>query len=84
MRERGARRGSAGLVMAIAAGLGRLGLNANTVTVLGCAIQVAVGVLLAYGYQQLGGVLLALGAGCDAIDGTLARTMGGATTFGAF
>ena len=84
MFDRWARRISAGLVSAIAAVLGRLGLNANTVTVLGCAIQVAVGVLLAYGYQPLGGALLALGAACDAIDGTLARMMGGATKFGAF
>lgn len=84
MIESWARRASAKLVAGIAFVLGRLGLQANTVTILGCCMQIAVGVLLAYGHQRVGGVLLALGAGCDAIDGALARQMGGATKFGAF
>ncbi len=84
MLDRWARRVSAGFVSAIAAVLGRLGLQANTLTLLGCVAQMAVGVLLAYGYLREGGVLLVFGAGIDGIDGTLARQMGGATKFGAF
>lgn len=79
-----ARRASAKIVGSIARVLGHLGLSANVATVSGCAIQLAVGVLLAYGYQRLGGVLLGLGAAFDAIDGALARQMGGATRFGGF
>ncbi|NLD45002.1 MAG: CDP-alcohol phosphatidyltransferase family protein [Chloroflexi bacterium] len=84
MLDAWARRVSAKLVLGIAMVLGKLGLQANTVTVLGCCLQIGVGVLLAFGHQRLGGALLAVGAGCDAVDGTLARHMGGATKFGAF
>ena len=84
MLDAWARRVSARLVSGVAAVLGRLGLQANALTVLGCAIQIGVGVLLAYGHQRLGGVLLAFGAAFDAVDGTLARQMGTETKFGAF
>ncbi len=84
MLDAWARRVTAGMVGSVANGLGRVGLTANTLTVVGCVVQVAVGVLLAYGHQQLGGILLAFGAAFDAIDGTLARQMGGVTRFGSF
>jgi len=82
--EAWARRVSAKLVAGIAMVFSRMGIRADVLTVAGCAVQIGVGVLLAYGYQPLGGVLLALGAGCDGVDGALARQMGGPTKFGAF
>lgn len=82
--EAWARRVSAGFLAGVAFVLGRLGIRADTLTILGCVIQVGVGVLLAHGYHQLGGVLLAFGAGFDALDGAVAREMGGPTKFGAF
>ena len=79
-----ARKVSAKLIAGIAVVFGRLGIHANVLTVAGCAIQIGVGILLAYGFHRLGGFLLAFGATFDAVDGALARQMGGATKFGAF
>jgi len=84
MLEIWARKVTARFVSGMALVLGRLGLHANTLTLLGCVAQIAVGVLVAHGYLRPGGVLLVFGAGMDGIDGTLARQMGGATKFGAF
>ncbi len=64
--------------------LGRLGLSPNALTVLGCLLNIGVGVVIATGRLQLGGFLLIFASAFDAIDGTLARQMGQATKFGAF
>lgn len=63
---------------------GRLGLHPNTLTIIGCLLQLGVGVILATGALRLGGVLLALASAFDALDGALARQLGQASKFGAF
>ena len=62
----------------------RLGLHPNTLTIIGCLLQLGVGVILATGALRLGGVLLALASAFDALDGALARQLGQASKFGAF
>jgi len=64
--------------------IGWTGISPNFITVVGFLLTVGVAVVIAYGHLQLGGVLILLAAGFDAIDGTLARTMGRTSRFGAF
>jgi CDP-diacylglycerol---glycerol-3-phosphate 3-phosphatidyltransferase len=73
-----------GIVNPIAAMLGRLGFTANTLTLVGCLLNIGVGVVIATGRLQLGGVLLIATASFDAFDGALARIKGQPTKFGAF
>ncbi|MHB1317116.1 MAG: CDP-alcohol phosphatidyltransferase family protein [Anaerolineae bacterium] len=73
-----------GFIEGGAAFFGRLGLNANMLTILGCVLQLGAGVVVATGHLAAGGVVLAATAVFDAFDGALARQRGGATTFGAF
>jgi CDP-diacylglycerol--glycerol-3-phosphate 3-phosphatidyltransferase len=63
---------------------GRLGVHPNTLTIIGCLLQLGVGVIVANGFLWVGGVLLGLTAVFDAFDGALARQRGGGTRFGAF
>ena len=62
----------------------RLGIGANALTFFGGLLNIGVGVLVAFGYAQWGGLLLAFASVFDALDGTLARRAGKATKFGAF
>ena len=62
----------------------RLGVTADALTVFGCLLNIGVGVVLATGRLQLGGLLLAPISAMDGLDGTVARQSGGATKFGAF
>ena len=62
----------------------RLGLTPNAVTVLGFLLSAIVALVLATGRLQLTGVLLIVALAFDAVDGTMARTQGTATRFGAF
>ncbi|MFO7695602.1 MAG: CDP-alcohol phosphatidyltransferase family protein [Anaerolineae bacterium] len=73
-----------GFIEGGAAFFGRLGMQANTLTILGCLLQLGAGALVATGRLSLGGVVLAATAVFDAFDGALARQRGGATRFGAF
>jgi CDP-diacylglycerol--glycerol-3-phosphate 3-phosphatidyltransferase len=73
-----------GFIGPVARLLGRLGLSPNGLTILGCLLNIAVGVVIATGRLQLGGFLLVAASAFDAIDGTLARQMSQATKFGAF
>jgi CDP-diacylglycerol--glycerol-3-phosphate 3-phosphatidyltransferase len=73
-----------GIVNPIAALLGRLGFTANALTLVGCLLNIGVGVVIATGQLQLGGVLLIATASFDAFDGVLARMRGQPTKFGAF
>jgi CDP-diacylglycerol--glycerol-3-phosphate 3-phosphatidyltransferase len=73
-----------GFIDSGAAFFGRLGMHANTLTILGCLLQLGAGVIVATGHLSLGGVVLAATAVFDAFDGALARQRGGATRFGAF
>lgn len=64
--------------------LARLGLRPNTVTLLGTLLNIAVAAVLATGRLRLGGVLLALIAPIDAVDGAMARAIGQRSRFGGF
>jgi len=64
--------------------LARLGLHPNTVTLLGTLLNIGVAVVLATGRLRLGGVLLALIAPIDAVDGAMARAVGQKSRFGGF
>jgi len=72
-----------GIIEPLAAFLGRLGLSANAITILGCLMSIGVAAVLATGRLQLGGALLIVAAGVDGLDGSLARLNGGGTRFGA-
>lgn len=78
------RRISRGVLDPIAGWLCSLGVKANTVTAIGGLFNLVVGVLIALGHLPLGGALLILAAGLDAVDGTMARKLSRPTRFGAF
>jgi len=73
-----------GSTVPIASFLGRIGVSANAVTLVGCLLTVAVAVLLSRGHLRLGGICLVVAATLDSLDGTLARQTGKPTRFGAF
>lgn len=73
-----------GIIVLVARWLGRLGLSANAITVLGCVLNVVAAGVVATGSLRWGGIGLIVAASLDAIDGTLAREMGSASSFGAF
>jgi CDP-diacylglycerol--glycerol-3-phosphate 3-phosphatidyltransferase len=79
-----ARELSRGLVVPVATFLKRLGFTPNGVTMAGTLLHVLVAVVLATGHLRWGGLLLALAAAFDGLDGTVARLSGGGTPFGAF
>lgn len=60
------------------------GLRANQVTLLGLLGSALVAYLVAHGHLFIGGLLLALFAPLDAVDGALARLSGETNRFGAF
>lgn len=62
----------------------RLGLNPNTMTILGLVGNTIAGVLIARGNMFWGGVLVLAMGPVDALDGTMARLRGQPTKFGAF
>ncbi len=68
----------------LARGLHKLGVRANTVTVLGFVLTVLGVVLLAAAQPTAALLLLLLGTLCDTLDGQLARAAGGGTRFGSF
>lgn len=68
----------------IARGLDTAGFTPNAVTLIGFIAMCGVGVLLAFGYLALGGVLIIVTGIFDSLDGTLARLKNRATPFGAF
>lgn len=62
----------------------RLGLNPNTMTLLGLVGNTIAGVLIARGHISWGGVLVLAMAPVDALDGAMARLRGQPSKFGAF
>jgi CDP-diacylglycerol--glycerol-3-phosphate 3-phosphatidyltransferase len=64
--------------------LGSLGISPNALTVIGYLLSLLVAYVLATGRLQVGGVLVAVAALFDALDGTVARATGQTSTFGAF
>jgi CDP-diacylglycerol--glycerol-3-phosphate 3-phosphatidyltransferase len=61
-----------------------LKLTPNTITVIGLGITVGAAVLIANGQLLVGAAILTAGSLLDAVDGALARAMGGGTAFGGF
>ncbi len=61
-----------------------LHISPNTLTVAGFVGICLIALVIAAGYEALGGVLIILVAAFDAVDGTLARATGQSTRFGAF
>ena len=72
-----------GIRAPIARLLGGWGVTPNLLTVCGYLLNLPVVYMLATGRLRLGGVLVALAAAFDALDGAVAREMGQSTTFGA-
>jgi CDP-diacylglycerol--glycerol-3-phosphate 3-phosphatidyltransferase len=62
----------------------RLGLNPNTMTILGLVGNAIGAVLIARGQMFWGGILVLAMGPVDALDGTMARLRGQPTKFGAF
>ena len=61
-----------------------LGVTPNTLTYTGFALTALTAFLLAFGYFRWGALLLFVASVFDMLDGSLARTTGQSSTFGAF
>lgn len=64
--------------------LNRIGIQPNTMTLLGLAGNLVAAIFLAQGSFQLGGLLVLLVGPIDALDGVMARLRGEPSEFGAF
>jgi len=73
-----------GIVEPIVTVFARVGIHANTLTLIGCLLNIVVAVVIATGHIRLGGILLIGASAFDALDGTLARRVQRPTKFGAF
>jgi len=63
--------------------LARWGVNPNSFTLAGVVITSMAAAALMMGHLRIGGVLILIGGLCDSIDGSLARSVGKASRFGA-
>lgn len=78
-------RGRAGGVLnRVGRRLGRWGVPANLISLVGFLLQVGVAALFAVGRVRWGGVALSVVAPLDALDGAVARATGSDNPFGAF
>jgi CDP-diacylglycerol--glycerol-3-phosphate 3-phosphatidyltransferase len=68
----------------IAGVLIKLGVSANALTTFGTASTVAGGIAFGFGYMRTGGIIIAVTAIADALDGVVARRTNNVTIFGAF
>lgn len=59
-------------------------LTPNTITVIGLGLNIGVATVIASGNLVLGGVLVLLAGGFDALDGAVARVTGQTSEFGGF
>jgi CDP-diacylglycerol---glycerol-3-phosphate 3-phosphatidyltransferase len=73
-----------GIVHPMAEGLARLKLHPNTITLLGFALNVVAGLVVATGRLGLGAAIMLVASGTDALDGALARMTSQQSRFGAF
>ena len=71
-------------VRPLAAALARAGVTPNALTVTGLLLSIAVGVLLALGYEVRGGLLFLFAGLFDTLDGAVARQTNRVTVFGGF
>jgi len=79
-----ARKYSRAFLEPVARFIGWTGISPNLITVIGFLLTIGVAVVIGMGYLRLGGLLIVAAAAFDALDGTLARTMGRTSRFGAF
>ncbi len=79
-----ARKYSRAFLEPVARFVGWTGISPNLITVIGFLLTVGVAVVIGMGHLRLGGLLIVAAAAFDALDGTLARTMGRTSRFGAF
>jgi CDP-diacylglycerol--glycerol-3-phosphate 3-phosphatidyltransferase len=63
--------------------LARWGVNPNSFTLAGVVITSMAAAALMMGHLRIGGLLILIGGLCDSIDGSLARSTGRASRFGA-
>ncbi len=68
----------------LASRLMRLGITPNHITLFGLVGTIGAAVLIAFGHLRWGGLVAALMAPLDAVDGALARLRGTPKRFGAF
>ncbi len=68
----------------LVAPLARTGITPNGLTVIGLLLNIAAGLILAYGAFVPGAMMLLLAGAFDMFDGALARVTNRKTTFGAF
>lgn len=68
----------------VAAGLLKIGLTPNAITIFGLILSAAAGVCAGFGKFTLAGVILLVGAPLDAVDGAMARQRGTPSRFGGF
>jgi CDP-diacylglycerol--glycerol-3-phosphate 3-phosphatidyltransferase len=68
----------------IATVLIKLGISANALTTIGTVSTVLAGIVFGFGYMRTGGIIIALTAIADALDGVVARRTNKVTVFGAF
>ena len=64
------------------AGLARLGVSADAVTIIGLALVAVAALQLAQGHWLAGGLILLCSLPLDALDGAVARAAGGGSCFG--
>ncbi len=79
-----ARKYAAVFLEPLAGVLHRLGVTPNMVTLSGFVLTLGVAALAAFGMFFWAALLMIIAAGADAVDGTLARTSGQVSKFGAF
>lgn len=79
-----ARERARALLNAVAQLFASLGISPNALTVFGLVGVFVIALVIAGGYEALGGLLIILAGAFDAVDGTLARQTGKVTKFGAF
>lgn len=73
-----------GVLDGIGAFLNRLGVRPNVITTAGLVGNIAAGVLIASGQLMWGGIVAAVTAPLDALDGTMARLRNESSRYGAF
>lgn len=78
------RRGAHAVLHPIVAGLARVGIQPNHLTIAGCIVSAAAALAFFEGGFRLGAALLCLSGVCDILDGELARERGASSVFGAF
>jgi CDP-diacylglycerol--glycerol-3-phosphate 3-phosphatidyltransferase len=78
------RRSAHAILVPLVAGLARVGVQPDHLTIAGCIVSAAAALAFFEGGFRLGAALLLLSGVCDILDGELARARGASSVFGAF